>query len=249
MENNYPQKLTLSLVIPCHNEQDCMERVVRGLVDILDEEKIDYEIILVDDNSTDSTPVMADELAKNFFRIKVIHRISNPGFGRAVKEGMESAKGDVIIPVMGDASDDPGDVVKFHREMEKGYDVVYGSRFRSGAVVRDYPFAKLIINRLANNFIRFLFQIRENDITNCFKAYRRYVIEKIKPIESVEFDITVELPLKALVAGFNKIEVPVNWYGRESGVSKHRLKTLSKKYLSTVLKIWRYKLCDTRKLR
>jgi len=143
---------------------------------------------------------------------------------------------------MGDASDDAKDVVKFHWEMEKGYDVVYGSRFRKGTVVKDYPIVKLIINRLANHFIRCLFLIKENDITNSFKAYRNYVIEKIKPIESTEFNITVELPLKALAAGFNKTEVPVNWYGRDSGVSKHRLRVLSKKYLSTVLKIWWYRL-------
>jgi len=196
----------------------------------------------VDDNSCDRTPILADGLAKRLERVRVIHRASNPSFGSAVSQGFESAKGEVIIPVMGDASDDARAVVRLHREMEKGYDVVYGSRFRKGTVVKDYPIIKLIINRIANHCIRCLFLIRENDATNSFKAYRRYVIEKIKPIESTEFNITVELPLKALVAGFTKTEIPVNWYGRDSGVSKHKLRVLSKKYLSTVLKIWWHRL-------
>ena len=242
MDHSCAQDLTLSAIVPCHNEEGSLEKVVKELAQELESEKINYEIIIVDDNSTDRTPILADELAERFHTIRVIHRTSNPSFGYAVRDGFENATGDVIIPVMGDASDDAKDVVKFHREMEKGYDVVYGSRFRKGTVVRDYPLLKLIINRLANHFIRCLFLIRENDITNCFKAYRNYVIEKIKPIESTEFNITVELPLKALAAGFNKTEVPVNWYGRDSGVSKHRLRVLSKKYLSTVLKIWWYRL-------
>lgn len=235
--------LTLSVVIPCHNEEGNLEKVIRELKNELDIENIEYEIIIVDDNSTDRTSTLADELSEKLDKVKVIRRTSHPGFGRAVKAGIEKARGEVIIPVMGDASDDPRDVVRLHREVEKGYDVVYGSRFRKGTTVRDYPIIKLIVNRCANQFIRFLFLLRENDITNSFKAYRRYVIEKISPIESTEFNITVELPLKALAAGFNKKEIPVNWYGRDSGVSKHKLAALSKRYLTTVLKIWwRYRL-------
>ena len=230
--------LSLSAIIPCHNEEESLGQVVEELVTELTNEKIDYEIIIVDDNSVDETSKIADRLAEENSRLKVVHRTSLPGFGRAVKAGLDGTSGDVIILVMGDASDEAKDVVKLYREIEKGYDVVYGSRFKRGTIVRDYPLLKLLINRLANQFIRFLFLIKENDITNAFKAYRRYVIEKIKPIEATEFNITVELPLKALAAGFNKSEVPVNWYGRDSGVSKHKLTALSKKYLSTILKIW-----------
>jgi len=249
MNNCYNKNLSLSIVIPCHNEETSLERVIKKLVNELENEKIDYEIIIVNDNSSDMTALIADKLIKKSDRIKVVHRSSHPGFGRAVKDGIGHVSKEVIIPVMGDSSDDPKDVVRLHREIEKGYDVVYGSRFRNGTVVKDYPIVKLIVNRIANHFIRLFFLIRENDITNSFKAYRKYVIEKIKPIEATEFNITVELPLKALVAGFNKKEISVNWYGRDSGVSKHKLTTLSKKYLNTVLTIWwkhrleRLKIC------
>jgi len=230
--------MNLSVIIPCHNEEDSLKLVVTGLVAEFDKEKIDYEIIIVDDNSTDNSPIIANMLAKNHKNVLVIHRTSCHGFGLAVREGIHNSKCDVIMPVMGDASDDVKDAVKLYREMEKGYDVVYGSRFRPGTTVKDYPLIKLFINRIANYFIMLIFQIKENDVTNAFKAYRNYVIEKIKPLESTEFNITVEMPLKALVAGFNKTEIPVNWYGRGSGLSKHRLRALSKKYLSTTLKIW-----------
>lgn len=230
--------LTLSVIIPCHNEEGNLERVVRELETEFSRENIDYEIIIIDDHSVDSTPLLADRLAEKDSCLKVIHRSYPPGFGRALKDGLEAAMGEVIIPVMGDASDEAGDVVRLYREIEKGFDVVYGSRFRKGTVVKDYPWFKLIVNRLANQLIRLLFLIKENDITNAFKGYRRYVIEKIKPIEATEFNITVELPLKALAAGFNKTEVPVNWYGRDSGVSKYKLIKISRRYLSTIFKIW-----------
>lgn len=230
--------LSFSAIVPCHNEEGSLEKVVAELVAVLSREKIDYEIIIVDDNSADDTGRIADRLARENSRLKVINRFGSPGFGKAVKEGLDRARGEVIIPVMGDGSDEAKDVIKLYREIEKGYDVVYGSRFRPGTIVRDYPVLKFLVNRLANQFIRLFFLIRENDITNAFKAYRRYVLEKIKPIEATEFNITVELPLKALAAGFNKTEVPVNWYGRNSGISKYKLIKISRRYLGTIFKIW-----------
>ena len=97
---------------------------------------------------------------------------------------------------------------------------------------------KLMVNRLANSFIRVLFGIRYNDMTNAFKAYNARVIRAISPIQANHFNITVELPLKALVRGFSYAVVPVNWYGRKSGVSKLTLRQMGRKYLFSVLYVW-----------
>ena len=102
---------------------------------------------------------------------------------------------------MADGSDHPEDLVRYHRLLEEGWDCAFGSRFMPGAQVHDYPRLKLLINRLANRFIRFLFRHRYNDTTNAFKAYRREVIDTIQPLLSNHFNLTVEMPLKAIVRG------------------------------------------------
>jgi len=147
-----------------------------------------------------------------------------------------------VATVMGDLSDDPEDIVRCFRKIEEGYDCVFGSRFMKGSTVKDYPLTKLLINRLANNFIRMLFLIRPNDITNAFKLYRREVIKVIQPLQALYFNITVEIPLKAIVRGFSYTQIPISWYGRQSGVSKLGIREMGRKYLFTVLYIWLEKI-------
>lgn len=151
-------------------------------------------------------------------------------------------EGDVVATVMGDLSDDPRDIVRCFRKIGEGYDCVFGSRFINGSKVKDYPLVKLIINRLANNFIRALFFIKPNDITNAFKLYRTDVIKAIQPLQALYFNITVEIPLKAIVRGFSHVQIPINWYGRKSGVSKLGIKEMGRKYLFTVLYVWLEKI-------
>lgn len=230
--------MKLSVIMPAHNEEAQLEKSVLELIKELESGRIDYELIIVDDNSSDRTSEIVDSLSQEYDAIKAVYRKTEPGFGRAIKAGFDYISGDAVVIVMADSSDDPKDVVRYFRKIEEGYDCVFGSRFIKGAVVSDYPFLKLIINRIANNFIRVLFFIKENDITNAFKAYRSEVIKKISPLESEHFNITVELPLKAVVKGFSRVVIPINWYGRESGVSKLKLAENMKGYLWTVLKIW-----------
>lgn len=230
--------MKLSIVIPAHNEEENMGETIRGIVDEMTKERIDYEIIVVDDNSTDSTSRVVAELSNKSPNIKMISRKPPKGFGRAIREGLAYAEGDAVATVMGDLSDDPKDIVRCFRKIEEGYDCVFGSRFIRGSVVKDYPAIKLFINRLANNFVRALFFIRPNDITNAFKVYRREVISAIQPLQSLYFNITVEIPLKAVVRGFSYVQIPIKWYGRKSGVSKLGIKEMGRKYLFTVLYIW-----------
>jgi dolichol-phosphate mannosyltransferase len=111
--------------------------------------------------------------------------------------------GDAVVIMMADESDDPRDVVRYWNKLQEGYDCVFGSRFVKGGGVIDYPNFKLLVNRLANFFVKVLFRHGLNDTTNAFKAYRREVIEGIRPILSPHFNITVELPLKAIVRGYS----------------------------------------------
>lgn len=230
--------MKLSVVIPVHNEQDSIERTVRAIVETLSAEQILHEVILVNDNSKDRTSEILRDLTEQTSTVRVIHRSPPPGFGRAIRDGLSAITGDAVAIVMGDASDDPRDICLYYAKLKQGYDCVFGSRFRKGAEVKDYPFIKLLVNRLANNFVRVFFGLRYNDMTNAFKAYRAEVIKGVSPIQANHFNITVELPLKAITRGYSYTVVPVNWYGREAGVSKLTLREMGRKYLFTVLYVW-----------
>jgi dolichol-phosphate mannosyltransferase len=143
-----------------------------------------------------------------------------------------------VAIVMADASDNPEDLVLYLRLLEEGYDCAFGSRFVPGAKVYDYPRVKYVVNRLANQFIRILFRHRYNDTTNAFKAYRREVVETIQPLLSNHFNLTVEMPLKAIVRGHTYRVVPISWRNRSGGRSKLGMREMGSRYLFIVLYVW-----------
>jgi dolichol-phosphate mannosyltransferase len=140
--------------------------------------------------------------------------------------------------MMADASDDPEDLVRYYRKLEEGFECVFGSRFIRGGKAKDYPVHKLIVNRLANLFIKLLFRIPCNDITNAFKCYRREVIDAMEPLISPHFNLTVEMPLKAIVRGYSYTVIPIGWTNRKAGVGKLKLAEMGSRYLFIVLYLW-----------
>jgi dolichol-phosphate mannosyltransferase len=226
----------LSVVIPAHNEEACIERTVRELDARLDAEKIEREILVINDNSSDRTE---DVLRRLQPAIPCLTCINNPppsGFGLAVRKGLENFTGDAVAIYMADASDRPEDLVRFYRVLQEGgVDCVFGSRFIEGAQVSNYPLVKRLLNRLANTFIRSLFALSYNDVTNAFKLYRNYVIDGVKPFLSHHFNLTVELPLKAIVRGYSYAVVPNDWINRRTGDSKLKIKEMGSRYLFIVL--------------
>jgi uncharacterized protein (TIRG00374 family) len=217
----------ISCIVPARNEEGNIAKVVDALSPALASSPLirDYEIIIVNDNSTDSTGRLIDSLAEKDHHIHPVHRTTTPGFGNAVKSGMAEAKGDIIIPFMGDLSDNPRDIPRLVERIGEGYDVAYGSRFVEGGSLNNYPRAKLIANRAFNNLVRLSFGMPNRDITNAFKAYRKEVIDTIgiENLESSGFDLTVEIPIKAHILGFRSSEVPVSWYDRTAGEAKLKL--------------------------
>jgi len=140
--------------------------------------------------------------------------------------------------MMADESDDCRDVTRYWEELHTGVDCVFGSRFIPGGGVIDYPRVKYVVNRLANLFVRLLFGHGLNDTTNAFKAYRREVIEGCKPILSPHFNITVELPLKAIVRGYTWSVIPITWRNRRSGVAKLKIREMGSRYFFIVAYVW-----------
>ena len=114
--------------------------------------------------------------------------------------------------------------------VDGNYDCVFGSRFIKGGSLRDYPFIKKLINRVANIIIRVVMNINYNDTTNAFKLYKRQTIEGIKPIISPHFNLTIELPLKSIIRGYSYTVVPNSWTNRKFGESKLKIKEMGSRY-------------------
>jgi dolichol-phosphate mannosyltransferase len=228
--------MKLSVVIPAHNEDGCIEGTVRALYECLSGKEIEHEILVVNDNSSDRTEETLIALRDEIHSLRYINNEPPHGFGFAVRKGLEHFTGDAVAVYMADASDRPQDLVRFFRLMERtGVDCVFGSRFMRGGKVFDYPRLKLILNRCANTFIRLLFNLRYNDVTNAFKLYRRGVIEGASPILSHHFNLTVELPLKAIVRGYSYVVAPNHWINRKTGESKLKVQEMGSRYLFIVL--------------
>jgi len=110
--------------------------------------------------------------------------------------------------------------------------------FRARGRVVDYPRVKLFVNRLANLFIRVLFRHGLNDTTNAFKAYRRHVVEGCRPLLAPHFNLTVELPLKAIVRGYTWTITPISWENRKHGVAKLKIKEMGSRYFFICMYVW-----------
>jgi len=230
--------MKLSVVIPAHNEEATVGETVESLVSALSREGIDHELIVVDDSSTDGTAAVVERLAAEHPQVRCLPSPYRNGFGFAVRAGLETFEGDAVAIVMADGSDGPDDLVSYHRLLEEGYECAFGSRFVPGSAVTDYPTSKLVMNRIVNWGIRVLFRHGYNDTTNAFKAYRREVIESVQPLLSHHFNLTVELPLKAVVRGYSYGIVPISWTNRKAGVSKLSLNEMGSRYLFIVLYVF-----------
>ena len=229
---------TLSVVIPARDEEGCIVSTVEHLHLELRMQGIPHEIVVVDDGSTDSTWRLLGQTAG---RIPELAPVQNPGphgFGRAIQRGLAAFTGDAVVIMMADESDDARDVVRYWQKLGEGWDCVFGSRFMKGGGVIDYPRVKLFFNRLANWFVKVLFRIRLNDTTNAFKAYRREVIQGCLPILAPHFNITVELPLKAIVRGYTWTVIPITWRNRRTGIAKLKIREMGSRYFFIVAYVW-----------
>lgn len=227
--------MKLSLIIPAHNEEGCIENTAKMHHQALEENNIEHEILIVNDCSTDNTENILIRLCSEINNIRYINTTPPNGFGLAVRKGLNNYSGDVVAIVMADGSELPEDVVRFYNKIIEGYDCIFGSRFIRGGKTYDYPRFKLLINRLANLFIKTLFTFRYNDTTNAFKMYKKETIDGLRPFLSHHFNLTVELPLKAITRGYSYAVLSNTWKNRTTGEAKLKLKEMGSRYLFIIL--------------
>ncbi|MFN0054062.1 MAG: glycosyltransferase family 2 protein [Planctomycetales bacterium] len=235
--------MLLSVVIPAYNEEKNIAKCLAELRGALRERQIPYEAIVVNDNSTDGTRAVVEAEMLQDQAVRLVNRRPPGGFGRAVRSGLEAVQGDIVVVYMADCSDDVQDLIKYYRKIvDEGYDCVFGSRFVKGSKVENYPKGKLILNRIVNRCVQWMFWTKFNDLTNAFKAYRTDVIRACGPYCASHFNLTLEMSLSALVRRYNIAEVPISWYGRTWGCSNLKIREMGRRYLSTLLMVFFQKI-------
>lgn len=228
----------VSIIIPAKNEAENITSTINGIRDVFQKNRLNYEIIIVNDGSTDGTGKVIKTIAETDKGVRLIRNRRPFGFGNAIKKGLDNFKGGIAIVSMADASDNPEDMIRYVREIQNGADCCFGTRWNKHAKVDGYPPIKYFLNRLVNGFVNLFFGLGYNDTTNAFKAYSREAIEGIKPIMSRHFNITVEMPLKAVVRGYNYSVIPTDWYERKKGVSKLKIQEMGSRYLFIIIYVF-----------
>lgn len=233
-----PPLWLLSVIIPARDEEGCIASTVENLHLELDRHRVPHEIVVVDDGSRDRTWDILTALRPRIPELQPVQNTGAHGFGRAIVHGLNQSRGDALVIMMADESDDPRDVARYWEKLNEGWDCVFGSRFIKGGGVIDYPRYKLLINRLFNFFIRVIFKLSFNDTTNAFKAYRRTVIDGCHPLIAPHFNLTVEIPLKAVVRGFTWTVIPITWRNRRTGEAKLKIKEMGSRYFFICMHVW-----------
>ena len=218
-----------SVVVPAHDELENLGRLVDELVRVLEG---DYEVILVDDNSSDGTSELCDRLCELDSRVKSVHRRGGGGgMGYALMEGSEIAVGEYVVWVMGDRSDRLETVKDILGKLDEGYDVVLASRYMPGGSRGNLGLGKALCGSAYTFLARLVFGLHVHDITNAFRGFRRSVLREAG-VKSGDFTISPEFAIKAHLRGFRLGEVPTRYSDRRAGRTKFRMLSAGVGYLS-----------------
>jgi len=227
-----------SVVVPARNEKESLPGTVEGIYQTFAAHGVPHEIVVVDDSSEDGTWAVLAGLRQKIPTLAPTRNEGPSGFGSAVVWGLDHSRGDAVVIMMADASDSPAHAVEYWRLLNEGFECAFGSRFVKGGKVIGYPGVKLLVNRLANFLVRIGFRIQLNDTTNAFKAYRRTVIDGCRPFLARHFNLTVEIPLKAIVRGYSWKVIPISWQNRKYGEAKLKIKEMGSRYFFICAYLW-----------
>ena len=223
----------LSIIVPLRDESNVIHDVFNYFYNNL--KNIEYEVLLINDYSNDDTLQKCENLSKDFKNFKVFNN-KKKGLGGAINLGIKKANGKNVAIMMADQSDDINDLIKYNNLINsENYDAILGSRFMKDSKLIDYPFQKLVLNRIFNFFVSLIFFNKYNDYTNAFKIYKKDALIEIMPLISESFNIFLEIPLKIISRNYKYKIVKINWMGRKKGESKFKIKELGSKYLFTLI--------------
>jgi len=217
------QRIGISFIIPTYNERDNISPLIEGITGLITREGWNAEILVIDDNSPDGTSQAVKRLKNSLVRLKV--RKANPGFGLALREGTRMARGEFIVWLMGDASDDLGVVPEMVSSLEEGYDLVIGSRYMKGGSRGELQLMKSLLGRTYSTVARWLYRLDVHDVTNGFRAFRKTLFERLS-LRAADFSVSPEMVLEASRLGARIGEVPADYKQRKGGESKFRYRNV-----------------------
>ncbi len=223
---------SISVFFPAYNDGATIGKLVDDAVSILESFTNDYEVIIVNDGSTDNTKQILDKLIKKNGKIKVIHHLRNKGYGGALKTGFANSAKDLIFYTDGDGQYDVRELPLLLSLMKDGIDVVNGYKIK-----RRDPFYRIIIGKIYHWMVKIAFNLKLKDITCDFRLIRRSVFDKIK-LESHSGVICVEMMKKIQDAGFVIVEIPVHHYPRRYGKSQFFVFSNVLKMVLELIKFW-----------
>lgn len=234
--------MKVSFVIPFHNEEKNISPMIKRVHDFAQNNNWQFEIIPIDDRSTDRTLEILKNLSKKYTNIIPIFRkndIEEKGntMGKALVEGTKRAKGEIIIWTMGDLADDTKTYDDIIKKLKQGYDIVFGSRYMPGGSRGNLDLIKAFLSSWGTIFARILFHVPVHDITNAFRGFKKNVFDAII-LNSTGFSISPEFAIKAHLAGFKLGEVPTVYTNRVEGVSSFKLYNMTKSYLKLFLQLF-----------
>jgi dolichol-phosphate mannosyltransferase len=238
----------VSFVIPCHNEEMNVRPLVDRILDLYGDYV--YEIILVNDGSSDGTATVIEEIAKQDTRVKLLHRNPPSGVGRAIGEGLSQASGRYVLSMDCDFEHLLPEFRDLFDCAVEGWDVVVGSRFSRHSVLLNYPFLKIIANRGFHLLARLLLLRDFRDLTNNLKLMRHEVVTDLR-LRQPGFAVNAETGLQPLILGYRVKEVPISWINRSPamGSSSFRLVRAGGGYWRVLFDIWLKQLCGAGRYR
>jgi len=223
--------MKISIVIPVHNEEEIISETIKNIENKLN---LDYEIIIVNDHSTDNTGVVVKNLTKQYSNLMLVENDTGRGFADALRKGFLVSKSDLVVPVMADSCDDPQTIAVMHDKVLDGFDVVCGSRYMKKGKKIGGPKLQSFFSRFVGLSLKHIIRIPTSDVSNSFKCYRKNVLGCIQT-QSRGFELSMEITLKAYFAGYKITEVPTVWQGRYIGKSKFYLLRVAPSYIKLYL--------------
>ncbi|MHC1635290.1 MAG: polyprenol monophosphomannose synthase [Candidatus Methanospirareceae archaeon] len=217
--------MRLAVVIPTYNERENIKVLIPRINEVFEENGLRGEIIVVDDNSPDGTAEAVEELRKVYKNVNLVRRGGKRGLGLAYITGFKyaiSRNVDIIFEMDGDCSHDPTDICRLFREIEKGYDVVVGSRYIDGGGILEWSFYRRLISKGGNFFARIIAGIPIHDCTSGFRAIRASILKKIDfdNLDTDGYAFQISLLHALLKRGAKIKEVPIIFRERRCGESK-----------------------------
>lgn len=219
----------VSILIPARNEE---ANIIPTLKEIIQKVKIPYEILVINDGSTDKTVEKVEGLREKDKRIRLFNTKNNHGFSAAIKLGLEKAKGLVVVPVMGDLCDEPTTInLMYQRMKNEDFDIVCGSRYTSGGKKSGGPKFQGLFSKLVCLYLYNVTKVPTSDITNAFKMYRKDLLKKVNFNPKSGVELSMELVLQAHFLHSAKIvDLPTKWRGRTAGSSKFKILQRAPRY-------------------